>query len=144
MNYAQKLRAFARWLDQHPAVLDAIDDWDRPSVYLYYGEKDTETFSAICRGMGTFDKHGSDGTIRAIVDRKVTSQDDAYGTSKFRLVVELSGACQRVEKRDENGDIVTRPVVKYEHVPTGEMEPVYEWKCPDSFLNLGAHNEHAS
>ena len=145
MNYADKLSSFAAWLRKRPDLLGAISDWEYPSMYLYFNERRAEDFSNLCKAMGSFEKDGRDGEIRAIVEKKITNEDDDFGGTKFRMVLALSGACERIEKTDpETGEVITRPVKRYTMVDTGETEPEYEWKCPDSFLNLGANNEHSS
>ena len=130
MNYSDKLRALAAYLDSHPTVAENITEWENPSLYIHANDK--EDFSAIVRSMGNARKAGNYGTVTAT--HVVKDGPGKYDPTAYSVTVALSGACERVPVLNEDGTPKVKPVVRT--VETDEMEPVTEWHCPESFLNL--------
>lgn len=131
MNYSEKLRDLADWLDRHPEIRDEYN-WNCPRVNVYLGKDRKEDFSKLVRSMGNVTKDGYAGQISAeYVQRDI---DDEY-ERVFAVEVSISGVCERVQATNEDG--TPKVTVKRAYVETDETEPVYEWHCPESFLNLG-------
>lgn len=134
MNYQDKLRRFADYLDDHPGI--PINDWDSPNVWVT--TKDAASFGTVCKAMGDFTKNSYEGMLEAA---HTEVSDD--GPTVFTLRVTVSGVCKKVE----TGEVKTRKV----HIPKGAVqnadeeweisEPVATYDCPDSFLNLANPTE---
>lgn len=123
MNYAEKLRAFADYLDEHPVVAERMEGrYCNPSIYTF--AEDWEQFQGIIRDLDGFTKSGYNGSLSA---RHEEQTED--GEMIFTVLVSVSGACEAKPKLDEDGQPVMRRVMK--QVPTDELEQEMEWKCPD-------------
>ena len=136
LSYADKLRRLAFWLDEHPTIAGEVQGaYTYPTIQVYvYGETDEESFDEfkeIIRTIGDFDKSDSYG---GSLTAKHTEWRDPIekGEKVFSVSVTTSGVCERVEKVDESGKPVMIPKRVYQD--SEELEPVYEWKCPDSWL----------
>lgn len=126
MNYADKLRLFADWLDGRPELLEQLPHWDFPGGSIYTDDK--ELFGSLVRWMGSFDKSGYNGVVTAA---HVSKTGD--GGHIFRFSINLTGACEARAKLDDGKPVMRR---KKKYVETDEWEPEQEWICPESFLNL--------
>lgn len=117
MNYSDKLRTLADWLERHPEVERELK-FDRPTIWAVASDK--EDFGRICRSLGSYRKGGYPGTLEAIVEV------DENGEGIYRVTVSHSGSCERI------------PTGKTKVIPARKaMEvPEYEYKCPDSWLSL--------
>ena len=135
MLYSQKLRLLASWLEDHPDIDERESTyWNYPSIWISAGEDATE-FGNLCRSMGEFEKRRSSWSDSIEAVHAPETDNDRI----FRVTIALTGACQKVPVLDENGSPVTRKVTREVAVETREEvteEPEYEWKCPDSWLNL--------
>lgn len=122
MNYSDKLRTMADYLDKHPEIQAQLTSWDCP--HLYVSVADAEDFGRICRSLGDFRKGGYPGTLEAIVE--VNEDTDTKTESIWRLDVSHSGSCERI------------PTGKTKVIPASEARevPEYEYRCPDSWLSL--------
>lgn len=136
LTYADKLRRLAAWLDNHPTIAnEVLGEYEYPciSIYAYSDAEDVtdfEKFQELCRALGNFDKEGSGGVLTA---DHTEWRDPQYQEERlFQVRIHTSGVCERVQKVDENGTAVMVP--KREYIVTDELEPVYEWKCPDNWL----------
>lgn len=133
ISYSEKLRSLATWLDEHPTVAAELNDqYEYPTVAVYVYEDDSaeetkfERFQSFVRTLGSFEKSGYGGALTA---DHFGRQDD---TTLFRVSVTTSGVCERIEKTDDSGAPVMQK--KRTYVESDELEPVYEWKCPDSWI----------
>jgi hypothetical protein len=126
MTYQEKLRAFADYLDRHPSIARKLEGrYEYPSEIIY--AENWEEFQTLTSDLGGFKKNGYAGTVEALHDG-TRFMDDEAGTV-YRVRVTVSGVCERKEKVDEEGNPVMRR--KQTLVETDEMEPEYEWSCPE-------------
>ena len=90
-----------------------------------------EKFKEAVRTMGSFEKDGYAGQLTA----KHTEWRDELNHEErlFSVSVSVGGLCERIPKLNEDGSPVMTKKKVYQE--TGEMEPVYEFKCPDSWLS---------
>lgn len=133
MNYADKLRELAGWLDAHPKWANNLSH-EYPRISVYLGDEGGKLFAELIRDMGTADKHGYGGTLSAYHWENRKRVDGSEETI-YALGVHLSGVCEKVPKVDDDGNPIMVP--KKVTTTTDEMEPEYEWRCPESFLALG-------
>ena len=137
ISYAQKLRYLANWLDQHPTIArELLGVYEYPTVLIYVYEDDgednkEEKFKEAVRTMGSFEKDGYAGQLTA----KHTEWRDELNHEErlFSVSVSVGGLCERIPKLNEDGSPVMTAKKVYQD--TGELEPVYEFKCPDSWLS---------
>jgi len=175
LPYSNRLRQFADFLDAHPTLLAFIDDYEVPTINIYFSvtsyedsirkrerpsywseekwadhierelqqnteriELERRRFRACITDLHNFTKQGSDGTLSAVVEPKLRPDDDAYwGNMVFSFSINLTGACKRRVKVDENGQPVTRVIPAKEARPAQPEQVVeeYEYECPP-FLSL--------
>jgi hypothetical protein len=134
MQYADKLRAFADYLDSHPEIASRLEGrWDYPVKHLY---ADTaKQFGELCLSAGSGEKYGDDGNLSYQVGLKTSDTEETI----FKVVINSpAGVCEAIP----TGKTVKRSV----HIPHGAKqdengnwyteEPVMEYKCPESFLEL--------
>jgi hypothetical protein len=124
MNYADKMRRFADYLDDRPELRDMISSYSDPSISLYVD--DWESFQATIRHLDGYVKDGYGGSLTAVHREYVDSTDK--WDYVFTMSVSVSEVCEATPKLDENGEPVLR--VKRKTVDTDEYEPVMEYKCP--------------
>lgn len=129
ITYADKLRALASYLDERPELRDRMgDDFDYPSFSFY--ANDFDDFQGLCKHLGGFEKSGAYGNLTALHNQNMPK---GYGRM-YRVYLYCSGVCEKVIKTDEKGQPVYARKTTTNIVETDEMEPVYEWKCPDTWL----------
>ena len=127
MDYQTKLRAFADYLDERPALAEKLASrYNYPSEYIY--AEDWEEFKALCKDLGGFDKSGYGGSLEAVHRERLSNNDD-LSEDLFYIRVGVSGVCTITPKVDEDGNPVMRP--KRVYMDTGEMEQEMEYSCPD-------------
>lgn len=117
------LRAFADWLDAHPAVTDRLVGVF-PHITLYSAAEGE--WPALLAELGTFDKGESysGDHLEAI--------KHFGGSVHLHVQVRKECTCERVQVGERS---VERPVLPdggltYETV----TEPVYEYRCPESWI----------
>lgn len=120
MNYSDKLRAFADYIDAHPVLAGRLGKYDHPTVYLY--ADDWSDFQTLIADLDGYDKDGYGGSLTA------THQELSDSDITFKACVTVSGVCEKVPKLDEDGAPVMVP--KRTTVLSDELEPVYDWQCP--------------
>ena len=125
MNYAEKLRALADYLDEHPTLRDRFSSYSEPRERIY--ANDWDDFQSLIVHLDGFQKDGYGGSLEATHKESDPEDDNRYNYA-FVVTVAVSEVCEMVPKVDENGEPVMRE--KKEFVPTGEYEPVMEYKCP--------------
>jgi len=134
-QYSDAVLELATFLKNHPDIDDKLTSrWDYPSASIWLSDGDTAEFGRLCRALGDFQKSGYNGQLTARY-----APEDEEGDRIFSLSVNVSGACERTPKVDENGNVVTRTVTRTVPVETKEVEEEeveYEYNCPDSFLAL--------
>jgi hypothetical protein len=121
MSYSDKLRRFADYLDGHPRIAGMVGDaYDYPTLHLY--AEDWQHFQTLIAHMGGYVKSGYGGSLTA----QHREQDDDGGRT-FAVYISVSGVCERREKLDDDGNVVTRTI------PAQEASTVveYEYECPD-------------
>jgi hypothetical protein len=123
MNYQDKLRTFADYLDRHPVLAQKLEgQYEYPSEFVYC--IDWEDFQVVIADMGGFTKNGYGGSLEAGHTEK--DEDDGY---IFRLRATVSGVCTLTPKVDEEGNPVMKKKSRY--VETDELEQDTEYSCPD-------------
>lgn len=123
MNYVQKLRAFANYLEDKPELVERLGYWDYPSESIW--AKDWEDFQELVKHLRGYEKSGYSGTLSA--QHSVKDQDTETGRV-FIMTIHVGDVCEKVAKVDEDGEPVMQAKSKY--VETDELVPVYEYKCP--------------
>lgn len=121
MDYADKLRALADYLDDHPLIAaERSSHWDYPSMYVY--ASDWDHFQDLILHLDGFEKTGSNGSLTA------THREREVEEVLFRVDVMVSGVCEARPKLDDDGKPVTRK--KRVFVDIDEEEVVMEYDCP--------------
>lgn len=122
MNYQDKLRTFADFLDAHPTLAERmVGTYEYPSNSVYVTE--WEEFQEVIGDMGGFEKGAGGGQLSAR-----HTHEDEDGNVLFYISVTVSGVCELVPKVDDEGMPVMRKKTKY--VETDEYEQEMEYNCP--------------
>lgn len=122
MPYADKARCLADYLDNHSDIAEQVSDsYDYPSLYIY--ANNWEDFQELISHLDGYTKSGGNGSLSATHTEK--NED---GETMFRVQVQVTQVCEARPKLDEDGQPVTRKVLKW--VETDEEEPVMEYDCP--------------
>ena len=124
MNYPDKLRALADYLESRPALAETFTNWDEPRETIY--ARDWDHFQELIGELGGFEKDGYGGQLTA---KHVENEEEAEKyCHTFAVTVYVSNACEQVPKVDEDG----MPVMKKKRITidTDEVEQEVEWKCP--------------
>lgn len=107
------LRAMADWLEAHSEVqIPSID----VTVWSFGGR----TFQQAVAALGAFDKEYTDSFVRAVV---------RFGALRLVFSDWRETVCQKVQTGTRHVDARTIVTEEPEH-----DEPVYEWRCPESWL----------
>ena len=139
MNYAEKLRRYADWLDSHPKVLEEIGEFDTPFTYLYFSEEGKERFSALASEMGRGDKDRWNDELSFTYQEREGDPD--FGDRIFGVRLTITGVCEKKATGEIKAKRIypaTIPENAYQdengnwYVP----EPVVEYECPP-ILSLG-------
>ena len=114
------LRALADYLDAHPVVTSEVY---APEVYVL--PLFAERWAAVLADMGSFTKSSSAHQLCA---------DRMFGSVKLHAIMDKSDTCERVQVGETAVETRVYPDdVEPEMVTT--MEPIYEWKCPESWMS---------
>jgi len=117
-----RLRALANWLETRPTIANQ-------SKYLFhtaYVFTDADCWQDCLAELGTFTKGTDDKYLEATVVLP--------GGSRVCLNVAKEATCQRVEAGVREVEREVYPADVQPEIVT-ETELVYEWVCPDSWLN---------
>ena len=120
-DLAARLRVFADWIETRPTIA-TLRQYMLSSMYCFASEDQWQT---VLREAGTFSKGAAGEYLQAFV--QVPDCGSLY------LAISKKETCERVQ----TGELeVTREVYPDDVIPVivTEMEPVYEWVCPDSWL----------
>lgn len=132
MNYADKLRRFAEWLDQHPDFLEMVSEYDHPSLAFYYSQESKEQFGKMVAAIGSGDKSRYNDKITFRHDEKADPDSDGYSPRVFGIVVSISGVCEKKptgEKKERKVYIPENAIQKEDGSWVVE-DDVYEYDCP--------------
>jgi hypothetical protein len=121
MNYQDKLRAFARYLDNHPVLAEKLSVYEYPSIYVYAA--DWADFQSVIGDLDGYEKDGHGGSLTA---RHIDKDDEG---NLFRVSVVVSGVCEVKPKVDEGGQPVMRRKLKT--IELDEFEQENEYVCPE-------------
>lgn len=113
------LRALADFLDEHPTLRATIN---APTIYAF--TYDVDEWRQILADLGTYEK-GADN-----YDLEATR---SFGEARIKVCIPKTKTCERVQVAEREVEV---PVYPDDVEPTLKKvtEPVYEWKCPDSWL----------
>lgn len=124
---AAELRTFADWIETRPTIAEHLGI--AALEFLNIFPRSDEAWQSCLREAGSFQKGANDkylnGTVRV---------SEHIGICIVRA---REDTCHQVQVGERE---VTREVYPddVEPVVVTEMEPVYEWVCPDSWLNTPA------
>lgn len=127
MNYSDKLRTFADYLDARPVLAEKLEGrYNYPSEYIY--AENWEEFQTLITELGGFEKSGYAGSLEAVHREKIRDENDEQDEI-FYVRVGVSGVCTITPKVDDEGNPVMKP--KRVYVDTDEMVQEMEYNCPD-------------
>lgn len=117
------LRALADFLDEHPKLAERVHTSEL-NVFCTSADE----WDILRRELGTYDKSAwGDGDTGHLVASR------SFGSFRLELNVSKRATCERVQVGERE---VEREVYPDDVKPTIEkvVEPVYEWRCSDSWL----------
>lgn len=121
---AAHYRALADWLEANPVIATATKYSDAsPTAFA----RSAERFEELLRELRTFSKEDNDVYLNAVV------RDPDTNRKIVTVAVRKELTCTRVQVGTETVEVAT-PVATETRIETVE-QPVYEWQCPDSWLN---------
>lgn len=125
-DYIKGLRGLADFLESHDEMLMGYNSHEH-TLYA----RSAEEFSTLCRALGSGEKREVGGYLGLA--------RDFSDSVKITVNVAKSHTCEKVQVGTRVEQVVIPADAKLveENVYAVEV-PVYEWKCPDSFLAVGS------
>ena len=131
MNYSDKLRQLADYLDERPELLDRLTEWDYP--YVSVVARDAVEFGQLVSIMGEGEKRREGDGLCFQVRPVATPYEVIYGITAW-----VTGVCKRkpTGRKTQRKVHVPKDAIQTEDGAWIVEDEEYEYECPPSFLGL--------